>query len=523
MYKHVKHILDVTLGQDVILEIPKDSRMGHFATPIAFILAKKEKKSPKEIAKKIVVKLNSMNEFSNVCEVNGFINITLSDEFLSAITQETLANPSSFAKGESSDSILLEFVSANPTGPLHIGHARGAVFGDILARIGTHLGYKITKEYYINDAGSQIDMLGISVYIVGREILGASVNYPDTYYKGEYIVDIAKDAIAEFGEGIFSDESSLKIIKEFAMARMLEVIKENLNSANIAFDNFVSENTIMQELPSVLEKLQLNNATYTQDSKLWLKSSLRGDQKDRVIIRETNEPTYLAGDIVYHYNKFIRNYDRYINIWGADHHGYIARIKASIEFLGYDSSKFEVLLSQMVSLLKAGKPYKMSKRAGNFILMQDILEDIGADAMRFIFISKKADTHLEFDVDILKNEDSNNPIYYINYANARIHTIFSKSKAKMSYDFSRLEPMWKDLLIFAMILPKILESAFSERALQKLPEYLKSLSAKLHFCYNSSKIIDSSNEGNILSILSIVSLSITTGLGLMGIIAKTKM
>ncbi|RDU65095.1 arginine--tRNA ligase [Helicobacter sp. MIT 14-3879] len=538
MYHSIKDILDSALNQNVLLEIPKDSKRGHFATPIAFILSKVYKRPPKEIARELIEKLSNIKEFSDIEEVNGFINITLSDDFLVKKTKEILENKDLFIKQDKDKkNILLEFVSANPTGPLHVGHARGAVFGDTLARIGRALGHRIITEYYINDAGSQIDMLGLSIFIVGRKILNEKIEdrealntrdnlkleYQDNYYKGEYIVDLAKEAIEKFGLDIFIDSKNIAILSSFGVKRMLDLIKLNLKNSNIEFDNFVSEKAISKDLSNVLEILQNNNALYEEDCKIWLKSSQKGDEKDRVVVRDSKEPTYLAGDIVYHYDKFKRNFDTYINIWGADHHGYIARIKASIDFLGYDSSKLEVLLSQMVSLLKAGKPYKMSKRAGNFILMQDVIDEIGSDVMRFIFITKKADTHLEFDVDMLKDE--NNPIYYINYANARIHTILSKSNLinKQSYNFSNLDSMWKGLLVYAMLLPKVLESAFNERALQKLPEYLKSLSSKFHFCYNSSKIIGNELECEIIAILKIVSLSITKGLEFMGVIAKTKM
>lgn len=522
MYKHIKQLLDNTIGEDTILEIPKNPKMGHFSTPIALILAKKLKKNPNEIAEDIKEKLWNLFEFKNINIINGFINIELSNEFLSKVAKDTLANPSNFAKYNHNKQILLEFVSANPTGPLHIGHARGAIFGDTLARIGAHLGYNIKREYYINDAGSQIDMLGNSILLAGREILGFDVEYPDEFYRGDYIVDIAKSAIDSLGKQAFID-LDIDTIARFGMEATLLLIKSTLNDAKISFDYFVSEKSLIDELDSVLKKLKENDAIYEQDSKIWLKSSLKGDEKDRVIIRDNDEPTYLAGDIIYHNNKFERKYDSYINIWGADHHGYIARIKASVDFLGYDSRKLDIILSQMVSLLKGGKPYKMSKRAGNFILMQDVIDEIGIDALRFIFVSKKADTHLEFDIDVLKSEDSNNPIYYINYANARIHTILEKSNAPISYDFANLDSMWKDILIQALLLQRVLENSFDEYAIQKLPEYLKNLASKLHYCYNSSKILNDENEGSIICVLKIVSLSITTGLNLIGIEAKTKM
>ncbi len=553
MYATIKNILDSTLECDTILNVPKDFKMGHFATPMAFTLAKKLQKNPKEIAENLKEKLANLPQFSHIEVVNGYVNFHLSDEFLAKIAGEIL-NRGDF-RGESTkrdsgesnlkdsadsahkvgknpkrEHILLEFVSANPTGPLHIGHARGAIWGDTMARIGRFLGHKITTEYYINDAGSQIDNLVNSVLCAdisgdskhdstldsqGAESQAKSQNL----YKGEYIINLAKDAIAHFGD----DFAKTPNLREFCVKQMMDLIKSNLQSANIAFDNFISEKSLIPALNATLETLKANDALYESDGKVWLKSTQFGDEKDRVIIRESGEPTYLAGDIVYHNDKFKRGFDKYINIWGADHHGYIARIKASVAFLGFDSGKLEVLLSQMVSLLKDGQPYKMSKRAGNFILMSEVIDEIGIDALRFVFLTKRADTHLEFDIADLNAQDSTNPIFYINYANARIHTLLAKSGAKANFDIANLQNEWKDLLFYALLLPHILESAFNERAMQKLPEYLKNLASKLHFCYNSFKIIDSPNEGAICGILKIVSLSITTGLSLMGIVAKTKM
>lgn len=549
MYATIKNILDSTLECDIILNVPKDFKMGHFATPMAFTLAKKLQKNPKEIAQNLKEKLANLPQFSNIEVVNGYVNFHLSDEFLAQMAGEILnrgdfrGESGEFGTQDSSDSarkvgenpkrenILLEFVSANPTGPLHIGHARGAIWGDTMARIGRFLGHKITTEYYINDAGNQVDILLHSTYDKICEAQNVPNNLDpepksrEGFYKGDYMMELAKYANNYFGSEVlnYQNDANLANLKDFSVEKMMDLIKSNLQSANIAFDNFVSEKSLIPALNATLDKLKANDALYESEGKIWLKSTQFGDEKDRVIIRESGEPTYLAGDIVYHNDKFKRGFDKYINIWGADHHGYIARIKASVAFLGFDSAKLEVLLSQMVSLLKDGQPYKMSKRAGNFILMSEVIDEIGIDALRFVFLTKRADTHLEFDIADLKVEDSSNPIFYINYANARIHTLLGKSNAEINFDIANLQSEWKDLLFYALLLPHILEGAFNERAMQKLPEYLKNLASKLHFCYNSFKIIDSPNEGAICGILKIVSLSITTGLSLMGIKAKTKM
>lgn len=523
MYKEVKDILDSKIGRDVILEVPKDPSLGHFSTTIAFTLAKEMKDSPINIARSLINQLKDVKEFAIVQEVNGFINITISRDFIAKISKEFISNN---CMKINNSKILLEYVSANPTGPLHIGHARGAVIGDTLARIGKYLGYDITTEYYVNDAGNQIILLGKSIFISARELLSISnddINYDNNLYRGAYIIDLAKEAIDRFDNNLFLDSKNINLLSSFGLEKMIALIKSNLAAVNITFDNFVSESNCQRNINKVLNKLKLANATYMKDSKLWLKSTKKGDEKDRVIIKADNEFTYLAGDIAYHYDKFMRGFDKYINIWGADHHGYIDRVKASIDFLGFDSDKLEILLSQMVSMLKDGKPYKMSKRAGNFILMQDVVRDIGLDALRFIFLTKKMDTHLEFDINIFSNNDASNPIYYINYANSRIHSIKSKSLKKAVFDFNNLEDEWIGLLLHALMLDRILLSSFEDRALQKLPEYLKTLATKFHQNYNALKIIGSPNEEYILAVLEVVSFSITKGFSLMGIKAKTKM
>ena len=308
---------------------------------------------------------------------------------------------------------------------------------------------------------------------------------------------------------------------------MLELIKSNLADVGIEFEQFVSEKSLYDKWDESFVKLQNNDKTYEEGGKIWIRSTELGDEKDRVVVREDGRPTYLAGDIIYHDNKFQRGYDRYINIWGADHHGYITRVKAAINFLGYDEKKLEVILAQMVSLLKGGEPYKMSKRAGNFILMSDVVSEVGSDALRFVFLSKKSDTHLEFDVDVFKQEDSNNPIFYINYAHARINQIFAKAgKTLTDVQNVKLENLNEEahnLLFSALLLPEILEDTFSSRQVQKLTEYLKNLAASLHKFYNENRVVGSEDEAKLLKLFAVVALSLRVGLKLIGINAKDKM
>lgn len=529
MQKIVKNYIEEVLEKELVLEKPKDISLGHFATPVAFSLAKEYRKSPMIIAEELAQKFSKAEMFEKVEAVKGFINFKLSNDFLEKLSKEALTLGDEFAKvNEKKESILLEYVSANPTGPLHIGHARGAILGDSLARVGTHLGYDITKEYYVNDAGAQMDMLGLSVSLAGRDfILNEEVEYPETYYRGDYLIDIAKRIYEIHGGGIFHDESRFREMANFAKEIVMGIITSDLKDVGIEFDNFISEASLYDAWIETKKVLLDNGSLYEKDEKLFLKSTLHGDDNDRVVVRENGVPTYLAGDIIYHKNKFDRGFDHYINIWGADHHGYIKRVHAAIEFLGNSSEKLEILLSQMVQLLKGGEPYKMSKRVGNVILMSDIAEEIGADTLRFIFLTKKSDTHLEFDLDMLKNQDSSNPIFYINYAYARINQVFKKADKSfndvlnVSYDDVNQDAL--NLVYESLLLPSILEEAFNKRDMQKITDYLYSLASSVHRFYNEYKIVGNEKQDEYLKILSLCALSIKVALGLLGIKAKEVM
>lgn len=528
MKQEVINVIKKYIDRDFFLEKPKDLSLGHYATPVAFSLAKEFKKSPLAIADEICLKLKDEEIFENVLSIKGYINFKLSQKFMDNFVTNALKNQDNFAKQNRQGSFLIEFVSANPTGPLHIGHARGAVVGDSLCRVGRHLGYDISSEYYVNDAGNQIDLLGISIFLQAQEsIFKKDVKWPEKYYRGEYIDTIITKIVDKFGNDFLNNADNINKISEFGKDFMMEEIPNELKNINILMQNYVSEKSLFQNWQTSFLKLKNNNKTYEKENKIWLKSSEFGDEKDRVLVREDGVPTYIAGDIIYHDFKFTRKYDYYINIWGADHHGYIARMKAAINFMGYDESKLEIILTQMVSLLKDGQPFKMSKRAGTTILMQDIIDEIGSDALRFMFLSKKCDTHLEFDIDSLKQLDSSNPVYYINYAHARINQVLEKSnkdiKSIQGTTLLGLNENAQNLLFTSLLLPEVLDDAFTSKQLQKVTDYLKSLASMLHKFYNENRIIGSKDEDKYLKLLSFVALSIKTGLNLIGIVAKNKM
>jgi len=525
----VKEYIENILETSVVLEKPKDITLGHYATPVAFSLAKELRKSPMIIADDLASKFDDSTMFEKVESVKGFINFKLSKTFLESLVDDALLKGADYAKEDSkNEKILLEYVSANPTGPLHIGHARGAIFGDALNRVGRHLGYDVSTEYYVNDAGAQMDLLGLSISLAARDfIFEENVTYPETYYRGDYLVDIAKVVIEKFGKDIIYDESKYKEIAFFGKDLVMDIIVKDLGDLGVEFDTFVSEKSLYSSWDETKTVLENNGSLYNKDEKVFLKSTDHGDDSDRVVVRDNGIPTYLAGDIIYHKNKYDRSFDKYINIWGADHHGYITRVKAAIEFLGNDSSKLEILLSQMVSLLKGGEPYKMSKRAGNVILMSDVTAEIGADALRFIFLTKKSDTHLEFDIDSLKNQDSSNPIFYINYAHARINQVFKK--AELSFEdikdenFENLNQDGLNLVYESLLLGSVLNEAFTKREMQKVTEYLYSLASSVHKFYNEHKVVGSKEQNQYLKVLSMAALSINVGLSLLGIKAKEMM
>ncbi|MCH5336939.1 MAG: arginine--tRNA ligase [Campylobacter sp.] len=517
------------LKQDFVLENPKDKNLAHFATPLAFSLAKELKKAPMLIAQELADKFQNNACFEKVEALKGYLNFRISKDFLNTLATKALKNPQNFTKGENQkQSFLLEYVSANPTGPLHIGHARGAIFGDTLARLAKHLGFKFDTEYYINDAGNQIYLLGLSVFCKAKIThFKEDLEYPQDCYQGEYIEDLAKEAVLNYEKEFFKEEKNIPILATWAKDKMLEVIVKNLEQARIKIENYVSERSYYNALDKTLQSLKEHGGIYEKEGKIWLASSQKGDEKDRVIVREDGRGTYLAADIVYHKDKMSRAYDKCLNIWGADHHGYIPRMKAAMEFLGFDSNKLEIILAQMVSLLKDSQPYKMSKRAGNFILMSEILDEIGADALRFIFLSKKCDTHLEFDVNDLKKQDSSNPVFYINYAYARINQVFVKADKNIEdiikADFNSLNDEGINLAFESLNLESVLKDAFETRALHKITDYLKNLATNFHKFYNENRVIGASNEDSLLKLFALIALSIETSFKLMGIEAKKKM
>lgn len=530
MKEKVKAKISEIIDLDFDLEKPKDKNLAHYAIPLGFKLAKELRKSPSEIAASYADKFKD-SEIFEVSNINGYVNFKLKGKILNELANDALEAGDKFGANliKNPKRTYLEYVSANPTGPLHVGHVRGAVFGDTLTRIARHLGDYFFTEYYINDAGNQIDLLGISVSLRAKEKYGEDVTYPEKYYRGDYIDEIIEQAEAKFGKEIFYDESRNLELAEFAKDIVLVIIDKDLKDIGVTFNSWASEKSFYPKLPATIERFKANGNAYEKDGSTYIASSKYGDDADRVIIRKDGRPTYMAGDSVYHDYKYQYDggFDKIVNIWGADHHGYIARLRTAIHCLGHDASKFEVILTQMVAVLKDGKPFKISKRAGTAILMSDITKEIGADALRFIFISKALNTYLKFDVAELKKQDSSNPVFYINYAYARINQLFAKANKTpadvANADLGKLDEAAANLLFEALTLPEVLLDAYNSQMLHKVADYLKNLSASFHKLYNEQKVVGSELEDEYLKAFSVVALTIKVGFALLGIEVKEKM
>ncbi|MEN3033403.1 MAG: arginine--tRNA ligase [Aquificaceae bacterium] len=422
VYRHLNQDLNFSI------ERPKDPSLGHLASNVAFIMSKALRKNPKEVAKELSLTFKS--EDFEVSAEGGFLNFKFREDFLSREFAKLIKSPRDYLlpKVQSPKRVLVEFVSANPTGPLHLGHARGAVFGDALCRILSAFGHDVSKEYYINDAGTQVWLLAVSVFVRACEIVG--INCKDEYlelfekegYRGDYIKEIAKEFLNAFKsiDGVLPSD-----LIDFSLNITLDGIRKSLSRLGVWFDNWVSEREVAKEenLQAVIKRLSDMNLIYEKDGALWFKSSELGDSKDWVLRRSDGSFTYFANDIVYHLYKLERDFDLSVNIWGADHHGYLPRVKNALKALGAKDSWLYVLFVQMVRLIRDGQEVRMSKRSGEFITLDEVLDEVGKDALRFALLSKNPDTPLDIDIEILKKNVNENPVFYVQYAYARVCSV----------------------------------------------------------------------------------------------------
>ena len=524
---------------EVMLEVPPQKEFGDYATNFAMQTARAAKANPRMIAQALVERLKA--PWLEKCEIAGpgFINFYLKPTWLYDALKQVLAAGENYGLSDAGkgEPVQVEYVSANPTGPLHVGHGRGAAFGSALVNLLRAAGYNVEAEFYINDAGNQIDNLAASVNARYLELLDQPVEFPEDGYHGKDIIETAQRIIDQEGSRylLVSPAERLAVFKELALQEKLEALKEDLANFGVLFDNWFSERTLHRQgaIETTCNVLKDNGTMYEKDGALWLKSTVYGDDKDRVVIRENGVPTYLAADIAYHKDKLERGFNTLINIWGADHHGYIARVKAAIASLGYNPDQLEVLILQMVNLLQDGQPVKMSKRTGQGVTLSELIEEVGRDAARFFFIMRSIDSQLDFDLDLAKSRTNENPVYYIQYAHARISSIFRQAdEAGISYggwdtiDFSLLtEGIEVDLIKKMGTYTEEVAAAAKDRAPHRIARYAHELAGLFHGFYNQCRIIGVDPELQVarLGLVTAVRHTLRNALKILGITAPERM
>jgi len=527
-------------------EVPPNDSMGDLATPVAMSLSKILKRPPRKIAEELVNSIKDLSvkagksAFEKIDIAGpGFINFTFSKEYLYSEIRKLIEYKSGFLREDIGKGrrVQIEFISANPTGPLHLGHGRGGATGEALSNLLKAAGYNVEREYYINDAGKQVKLLGLSVFARYQQLLGIEYPFPEEGYRGEYVEEIANAIIKE--EGGKYIKANFEVVSDFfidySYKEILFSIKEDLKDFGITFDIWQSERELYEkgDIEKSIEDLKIRGFIYEKDGALWFRSTAFGDDKDRVIIKQDGEYTYFTSDIAYHRKKIEKRYDELIDIWGADHHGYIPRVKAVIEALGYPKERLKVLLVQMVNLLRGGKPVQMSKRAGEFVTLREVIGEVGADTTKFIFLTRRPDSHLDFDLEVAKAQSSENPVFYVQYANARINSIFTHAKEKSIntdrlYDADlRLLSIYEELRIIRKLLiyPMIFEGAVNTHEPHRITFYLQELSGMFHPYYNKCRVISDDIELTRakLALCEAIRIVLQDGLEILGISAPEKM
>ncbi|PNN21805.1 arginine--tRNA ligase [Staphylococcus haemolyticus] len=524
---------------EIKVEIPKDTKNGDYSTNIAMVLTKIAKRNPREIAQAIVDNLDTSK--ANVKQVDiagpGFINFYLDNQYLTAVIPEAINKGDKFGCAEESKNtnILLEYVSANPTGDLHIGHARNAAVGDSLANILIAAGYNVTREYYINDAGNQITNLARSIETRFFEALGdTSHEMPADGYNGKDIIEIGKDLADKHPEmKDYSDEERLKTFRQLGVDYEMDKLKKDLADFNVHFDNWFSETSLYENgaIDNTLAKMNELGYTYEADGATWLRTSDFKDDKDRVLIKKDGTYTYFTPDTAYHYNKINRGNDILIDLMGADHHGYINRLKASLETFGVDSDRLEIQIMQMVRLMQDGVEVKMSKRTGNTITLREIMDEVGIDAARYFLTMRSPDSHFDFDLELAKEKSQDNPIYYAQYAHARICSILKQAKEQGvevtdDADFSTItNEKAIDLLKKIAEFEPTIESAAESRAPHRLTNYIQDLASAFHKFYNAEKVLtdDAEKTKAHIALVDAVRITLHNALALVGVSAPESM
>ena len=523
------------------LAVTRDETHGDYASNVAMVIASQARKNPRAIAQAIVAKLKDDGGLLSRVEIAGpgFINFFVREERWRGLLLEIerlQERYGTLAIG-TGRKVQVEFVSANPTGPLHIGHARGAVTGDVIANILRASGHDVVKEYYINDVGNQMRTLGRSVYLRYREALGESIEFPSDHYQGDYIAELAREILSRDGERYLGkpEDEILPFFTAYAAGSIMQGIKDDLAAFGVLFDCYFSEGKLYENdgVMKLLGELQEKGHVYKEGDTLWFRSTAFGDEKDRVVIRDTGTPTYFAADIAYHKNKFDRGFDTVIDVWGADHHGYIPRLKASIEALGGNREALRIILVQLVSLLRDGKPVAMSTRAGEYVTLRQVIDEVGKDAARYNFLMRRSDSQLDFDLELAKRQSNENPVYYVQYAHARISSI-TRMAAERGMDVPSGENAEINLLklpeeiqlIKAVIrYPEVIEGAAKALEPHRVTFFLNELAGIFHSYYNKNRVItdDAALSRARLFLVSTIGQVLRNALGVLGVSAPEKM
>lgn len=523
------------------VEVPKVSDHGDFASNLAMVLAKMARRAPRQVAELLRDHLNPPSWLLAKVEIAGpgFLNFFLTPEAWRRVLAEIEAAGSRYGHSDlgAGKKVQVEFVSANPTGPLHVGHGRGAALGDALANILEATGHRVNREYYINDVGLQMQNLGRSLYLRLRQLQGDEVTLPEDCYQGDYVIDLARQYLEEHGSVPAGNPSpqELEQYGRFAGEAILAGIRQDLIDFGVQFDEWFSEASLFasQALDRALAVLQERGYLYEADGALWFKATAFGDEKDRVVRRQTGATTYFASDIAYHWDKFQRGFDQVIDIWGADHHGYVPRLKAVIQALGLPPERLQIILVQLVSLVREGQPVAMTTRGGTFVTLREVMEEVGRDAARFIFLSRRADAHLEFDLELAKQQNPENPVYYVQYAHARLASVFRLAEDKglawtqaPATVLERLElPEELTLLKTLAAFPETVEAAALHLEPHRITYYLTDLAGQLHSYYYKHRFIteDLTLSQARLKLVQGVKTVLAQGLALLGVSAPEVM
>jgi len=553
-------------GFDIVLERPREASHGDFACPVAMQLAKRLKRNPRQLAEAIVAALRALPAFGEghvaAAEIAGagFINLRLSARAKHAAVEEALHLGAAYGRGNPSrrEKLQIEFVSANPTGPLHVGHGRGAAYGASLANLLEFAGCEVSREFYVNDAGRQMDILAASVWLRYLEHLGAAVPFPEDGYRGDYVRDIAARLHAAHGAQFTRDAGSLPApapggdadaavdalvataksllgdgwpaIHRFALDAMLTDQRDDLGGFGVRHDVWFSEQSLYDTgaVARAVETLGARGHLYEKDGALWFRSTAFGDEKDRVVRRENGQYTYFASDIAYHADKFSRGFERVLDVWGADHHGYIPRVKGALAALALDPERLEIALVQFAVLYRGGEKVAMGKRSGDFVTLRELREEVGDDAARFFYVMRKSDQHLDFDLDLARSQSNENPVFYVQYAHARVCSVFSQAGMDAAPQGS-LEPLAleRELELMQRVaeFPDLVQTCARDRAPHAVAFYLRELAADYHSYYNAERILvdDADLKNARLRLSAAVRQVLANGLALLGVSAPERM